>query len=97
MSGRIDVVMYRDPDSETELRVFVNGEDVTDELHVIDFDPGRGHMRSDVEEERDGMARVCMQCGARTYTTRAGVPLVPLEQRMGAPRLRRHRDDDDAP
>ena len=55
MSGRIDVVMYRDPDSETELRVFVNGEDVTDELHVIDFDPGRGHTRSDVEEERDAV------------------------------------------
>jgi hypothetical protein len=51
-----------------------------------------------VEEERDGMARVCLQCGARTYTTRAGVPLVPLEQRMGAPRLRRRADpEDDAP
>jgi hypothetical protein len=31
-----------------------------------------------VEEERDGLARVCLVCGQRTYTTRAGVPLVPI-------------------
>jgi hypothetical protein len=55
MSGRIDAVMYRDPDSETELRIYVNGEDVTDELFVWDFDPGRGHQRADVEQERDAL------------------------------------------
>lgn len=54
MAPRIDIVMYRDPDSPTDLYVFVDGVQV-DDHHVIDFDPGAGHRRADVEAWRNNL------------------------------------------
>src|SRR3954465_9138950 len=48
---RIDIVLYRDPDASTDLWVFVDGQPFK-EFHLIEFDPGAGHQRSDVEENR---------------------------------------------
>ena len=50
---RIEAVMYRDPDESTELTVFLDGVEV--EVWEWDFDPGAGHLRSDIEEMRGYM------------------------------------------
>jgi hypothetical protein len=54
MPPRIDIVMYRDPDDETSLWVYVDGVESHDH-HVHGFDPGRGHQRSDVLDNREAM------------------------------------------
>ena len=53
-SPRIDVVMVRHPDFETQIRVFLDGEEV--EVYDWNFDPGAGYEQEDVEEmERDDL------------------------------------------
>lgn len=48
---RIDVVMVRDPDYASSLRVFLDGKEV--EFCEWSFDPGAGYEKEDYEEMRD--------------------------------------------
>lgn len=43
---RIEIVSYRDPDNETELRIFVDGQERTD-FDWCEADPGAGHVLSE--------------------------------------------------
>lgn len=52
---RIDIVLYRDPDAQVDLWVFVDGERVMD-YHLIEFDPGRGFKYADAEERQREVA-----------------------------------------
>jgi hypothetical protein len=48
-SPKVEIVHGRDPDSECEITVFVDGERVSD-VYVEDIDPGRGYDRSTWDE-----------------------------------------------
>jgi hypothetical protein len=45
----IQILHYRDPDSDSVIRVFVDGVEVTD-FSVEDIDPGRGYEQENYDE-----------------------------------------------
>lgn len=47
---RIDVIHMRDPDSECDIEVYVDGERVG--VHMWSFDPGAGYEREQIAEMR---------------------------------------------
>jgi len=55
---RIEILHERDLDSECAVRVWVDGVEVTDDVHVEDLDPGRGWLAADWDENhRDALQR----------------------------------------
>jgi hypothetical protein len=50
---RIEIIVWRDPDSSNEVAVFVDGVAI-DNAEVINIDPGAGCSRSDWEESAAG-------------------------------------------
>jgi hypothetical protein len=49
MPDTVEVLHYRDPDGECEIRVWVNGDLVA--VHEEDVDPGRGHELAEWDEQ----------------------------------------------
>lgn len=45
--NKIEILVVRDPNGDTGIKVFIDGDDVTDKANIVDVDPGRGYMRSD--------------------------------------------------
>jgi hypothetical protein len=48
---RIDIIVVRDPDYETEVTVYIDGKETT--VHQWTFDPGAGYEKADYKEMRD--------------------------------------------
>ena len=57
----IDIIVTRDPDSSTEINVYVDGKAVWDlpgvKFNIVSLDPGAGYDREDWNEQRDYAAR----------------------------------------
>lgn len=50
---RVEIIMFRDPDSATDVRVFVDGVDCTESATIEDVDPGAGYERGEYEAVTD--------------------------------------------
>lgn len=49
----VEIVHFRDPDSECDVHVFVDGVKIPQEQTTyVDLDPGRGYSREDWDEHR---------------------------------------------
>jgi hypothetical protein len=77
---RIEILHQRDPDSECDVRLFLDGAEVTDEIEFVDVDPGRGHDIEDwLESKRfamDGASAAAAAAVADAYDAGSHSPYV---------------------
>lgn len=66
--ARIDIIHFRDPDSECDHQVYLNGVRLgRDQVGVEDIDPGRGYEREDYESRLEAAQEAVARPDATDY------------------------------